>query len=361
MGSTKRAGVAAVSLPSGAGKAQTSGQSTMTGSGSPVTSSGHPSCLASQLRKTKMCVYHLKGSCQYGDRCTFAHSCVEMQSVPDLRKTRLCQAYEQGGCNNKDCGFAHGDEELRSANLFYKKTLCIWNQKGKCRNGDQCRFAHGTSELRANQGGNGGQGSHGAQLASGKQAAARGGNGAKMLTEPMKVLAAGCLPTPQPAVLPATLPVEAFELDQTLPGEVPTPGLPFLPDVYGGLKDVTLPGAFDAWWQWPLSYGMVPQFPNAMSGTPGAGIEDLKADLERLRHNILNKTLAPDIESIREEVASLTQKCNEIQMQMETASPNLAGANSKNADLTSMGSYLKAAPGLMMESAGGGGSQLPMY
>jgi len=35
--------------------------------------------------------------------------------------------------------------------MFYKKTLCIWNEKGKCRNGDQCRFAHGVGELRLNQ------------------------------------------------------------------------------------------------------------------------------------------------------------------------------------------------------------------
>ena len=28
---------------------------------------------------------------------------------------------------------------------------CIWNEKGKCRNGDQCRFAHGLGELRLNQ------------------------------------------------------------------------------------------------------------------------------------------------------------------------------------------------------------------
>merc|ERR1719277_1341331 len=59
---------------------------------------------------------------------------------------------EGGGCNNAKCPFAHGEEELRSTDMFYKKTLCIWNEKGKCRNGDQCRFAHGLVELRANQG-----------------------------------------------------------------------------------------------------------------------------------------------------------------------------------------------------------------
>jgi hypothetical protein len=35
--------------------------------------------------------------------------------------------------------------------MFYKKTLCMWNEKGRCRNGDQCRFAHGFNELRARE------------------------------------------------------------------------------------------------------------------------------------------------------------------------------------------------------------------
>jgi hypothetical protein len=32
--------------------------------------------------------------------------------------------------------------------MFFRKTVCIWNEKGKCRNGDQCRFAHGKEQLR---------------------------------------------------------------------------------------------------------------------------------------------------------------------------------------------------------------------
>jgi len=35
--------------------------------------------------------------------------------------------------------------------MFYKKTLCIWYEKGKCRNGEKCRFAHGLRELRARE------------------------------------------------------------------------------------------------------------------------------------------------------------------------------------------------------------------
>lgn len=110
-------------------------------------------CLHNQLHKTKFCMYHLKGACQYGTDCAFAHSCAELQATPDLRKTRLCVPFMEGhGCEDPTCTFAHGEEELRSTDMFYKKTLCIWNEKGKCRNGDQCRFAHGLTELRASQG-----------------------------------------------------------------------------------------------------------------------------------------------------------------------------------------------------------------
>lgn len=107
------------------------------------------SCLHKQLRKTKFCMYHVQGVCEFGDACAFAHSCFELQGAPDLRKTRLCKAFAHGNCKDANCPFAHGEEQLRSTDLFYKKSLCMWYDKGRCRNGDQCRFAHGVSELQS--------------------------------------------------------------------------------------------------------------------------------------------------------------------------------------------------------------------
>jgi len=101
-----------------------------------------------QLCNTKMCLYYMKGACTYGDKCTFAHSLSRLHAAPDLKKTRLCKAFNQGSCNDTGCNFAHGDEELRSTANFFKKTLCVWFEKVKCRNGQQCRFAHGLTELR---------------------------------------------------------------------------------------------------------------------------------------------------------------------------------------------------------------------
>lgn len=113
--------------------------------------SSHRVTLHKHLRKTRFCMYHLQGACQFGAECSFAHSLAEMHQTPDLSKTQLCKAYAQGGCNNPDCMFAHGDDELRSTDMFFKKTLCIWHEKGKCRNAERCRFAHGVKELRARQ------------------------------------------------------------------------------------------------------------------------------------------------------------------------------------------------------------------
>eukprot|EP00403_Amphidinium_massartii_P033677 CAMPEP_0178437672 /NCGR_PEP_ID=MMETSP0689_2-20121128/35138_1 /TAXON_ID=160604 /ORGANISM="Amphidinium massartii, Strain CS-259" /LENGTH=359 /DNA_ID=CAMNT_0020059931 /DNA_START=53 /DNA_END=1132 /DNA_ORIENTATION=+ len=104
-------------------------------------------CFQDQLRKTKLCVYHLKGTCKNGWSCSYAHAEQELQNAPDLRKTRLCKAFAAGSCTNKSCTYAHSADELRSSEMFFKKTLCIWHARDKCRNGDQCRFAHGSVEL----------------------------------------------------------------------------------------------------------------------------------------------------------------------------------------------------------------------
>ncbi|CAE7587641.1 unnamed protein product, partial [Symbiodinium pilosum] len=69
-------------------------------------------------------------------------------AMPDLRKTRMCKAFAEGKCTDETCAFAHGEQELVSTGLFHKMSLCKWNEKGKCRNGSQCRFAHGLEELR---------------------------------------------------------------------------------------------------------------------------------------------------------------------------------------------------------------------
>lgn len=109
------------------------------------------STMAWQLRKTKFCMFYLQGSCHYGERCTFAHNISEMQSAPDLQKTKICQAASGGACGDRACPFAHSEQELRAPLMFHKRSLCIWFDQGKCRNGESCRFAHGFEDLQPRQ------------------------------------------------------------------------------------------------------------------------------------------------------------------------------------------------------------------
>lgn len=99
------------------------------------------------LQKTKLCVYFLEGKCGYGANCTYAHSPLEVKSVPDLTKTQLCAKFAEGKCTNPNCTYAHGEAELKDPPNF-KKKICKWHSRGRCRNGINCGFAHDVKELR---------------------------------------------------------------------------------------------------------------------------------------------------------------------------------------------------------------------
>mmetsp|Transcript_13758 Transcript_13758/g.30279 ORF Transcript_13758/g.30279 Transcript_13758/m.30279 type:complete len:311 (-) Transcript_13758:351-1283(-) len=102
--------------------------------------------LHTHLRKTKICAFHLRAACQFGDECAFAHTSTELQPTPDLSKTQICQAFISGGCTDPNCSYAHGDEELRAPVVPFKNTMCLWHKRGKCRKGEHCRFAHGPNQ-----------------------------------------------------------------------------------------------------------------------------------------------------------------------------------------------------------------------
>lgn len=70
--------------------------------------------LRDQFRKTKLCVFTKKGRCEMGPSCPFAHSKEEQQPMPDLAKTKLCYNYFRGKCADSRCKFAHGSSELRA-------------------------------------------------------------------------------------------------------------------------------------------------------------------------------------------------------------------------------------------------------
>ncbi|KAF7457150.1 zinc finger (CCCH type) motif-containing protein [Cryptosporidium felis] len=64
-------------------------------------------------------------------------------------KTKLCLMYSKGSCKNGDsCKFAHGSQELRTPVNLKKTKLCPFWLSSVCSIGENCPFAHGTAELR---------------------------------------------------------------------------------------------------------------------------------------------------------------------------------------------------------------------
>ncbi|CAE8602357.1 unnamed protein product [Polarella glacialis] len=162
-------------------------------------------CLHRQLHKTKFCTFHLKGVCHYGSDCSFAHSCVDLQVSPDLRKTRLCTSFLEGQCDDPECSFAHGDEDLVSTGMFHKRSLCKWNEKGKCRppglsakndnnsnSNSQNLWAKNDNNSNNNNSNNKNNNTWGSQFIRGRQTTGAGGKSLPVQEpQPMKVSAPG--------------------------------------------------------------------------------------------------------------------------------------------------------------------------
>lgn len=105
----------------------------------------HMGCFA----KTKLCKFHLMGSCTRGRQCQFAHGQEEVQPLPNFTRTKLCKALrETGVCEDKKCLYAHSIEELRSsAHLLFRTKMCHFHRMGHCSLGSRCNFAHSVEEL----------------------------------------------------------------------------------------------------------------------------------------------------------------------------------------------------------------------
>eukprot|EP00746_Dinoflagellata_sp_MGD_P126058 gnl/MRDRNA2_/MRDRNA2_60986_c1_seq1.p1 gnl/MRDRNA2_/MRDRNA2_60986_c1~~gnl/MRDRNA2_/MRDRNA2_60986_c1_seq1.p1 ORF type:complete len:371 (-),score=54.28 gnl/MRDRNA2_/MRDRNA2_60986_c1_seq1:418-1530(-) len=103
-----------------------------------------------RLQKTKLCQFHMRSACKDGSNCRFAHGPEELVNQPDLSKTSMCPDLVTGNgkCTRPGCQYAHSAEEIRTTNFCYKTTQCMWYAMGKCRNGSNCRFAHGEADSR---------------------------------------------------------------------------------------------------------------------------------------------------------------------------------------------------------------------
>ena len=135
--------------------------------------------------RTQICTRWMEGSCQYGDRCNFAHGedqlrqfggpgggsrfggDIKSRSNDPAYRTKLCTRWAQGSCQYGDrCMFAHGEEQMRAfggdgaphsrrssasenSDPAYRTKLCTRWLQGSCQYGDRCNFAHGEEQLRS--------------------------------------------------------------------------------------------------------------------------------------------------------------------------------------------------------------------
>ncbi|ANQ06353.1 Uncharacterized protein PCOAH_00007320 [Plasmodium coatneyi] len=113
------------------------------------------SLIKKQFFKTKMCPFQKnKNYCLNESNCHYAHSIDELKPMPDLRNTKLCDYVKKKiPCRDANCKFAHDIDTLKpSVHLAtYKSTICSFWGKGKCFNGNKCRFAHGTEDIKTNE------------------------------------------------------------------------------------------------------------------------------------------------------------------------------------------------------------------
>ncbi|SBT45008.1 zinc finger protein, putative [Plasmodium ovale wallikeri] len=123
---------------------------------SPQAQSETLSLIKKQFFKTKMCPFQKnKNYCLNESNCHYAHSVDELKPMPDLRNTKLCDYIKKKvPCRDINCKFAHDIDTLKpSVHLAtYKSTICSFWGKGKCFNGNKCRFAHGNDDIKTNEG-----------------------------------------------------------------------------------------------------------------------------------------------------------------------------------------------------------------
>ncbi|KAD2806171.1 hypothetical protein R6Q59_028820 [Mikania micrantha] len=126
--------------------------------------------------KNDLCLNFQRGSCDYGDRCCFAHCNEELRGFENPRsseKAKLCWRFMYGakcefgdkchflhvkpGRTNAAVSFLNVDENgdmLQQKQYPWKTKLCNrWMWTGSCKYGLSCCFAHGELELQ-NQGPN---------------------------------------------------------------------------------------------------------------------------------------------------------------------------------------------------------------
>jgi hypothetical protein len=104
--------------------------------------------IVTPLYKTRLCKFHLVGTCQKGSSCCHAHGEEDLRPSPDFERTSVCPIMlHHGQCDRLNCRYAHNANELRNAPGLLKTKMCSFYMNGLCVVGRACRFAHSQEEL----------------------------------------------------------------------------------------------------------------------------------------------------------------------------------------------------------------------
>ena len=113
--------------------------------------------------KTKLCrFFQENGDCKFGDNCRYAHNSNELNAQggnPNNFRNYNDRPYNNRRFNNyndrpynnrrfNDRGNFNNNNNGHRDNDLSKTKLCKFFQNGDCRYNDNCRYAHGESELR---------------------------------------------------------------------------------------------------------------------------------------------------------------------------------------------------------------------
>lgn len=274
-----------------------------------------PSALQVRLQKTKLCAYHMRGVCTHGEACRFAHSSEELAPTPNLACTRMCPDLLAGKCTNPGCQYAHRLDDIKATNFCYKTTQCKWYANGTCRNGADCKFAHGDEDCKT---------SAKMDKAGVKARSAKKQNETQQqrpqprMVEPQDVL--------EPMMVHASPELSLVDQFQAYQKFLPQPGFVHMPQVRG----------------YPMNdAGYMPPFPpmgawNMPPMVPGAGYESYETSYNQASSpspvppvvgSEMNqmRTLSKHIRSLTKQVKTLQRSVNAQQMRSNSEHSTFSG------------------------------------
>lgn len=108
-----------------------------------------------QRYKTALCKFYKEdeeGSCRMGEKCIFAHGEGELKES-QYPKQNNYNNYNNNNYNGYGNNNGYGDNSggYRKNYSNHKTVSCKFFERGDCKNGDNCNYAHGDGELKQPQ------------------------------------------------------------------------------------------------------------------------------------------------------------------------------------------------------------------